>query len=165
MLEKFERLNETVSGWAQSVAFGAVLFMVALTCIDVLGAKLFRLPVPGSLDLMMLAQLVAISFAGAMTLIRDRHVSVEFFVMLLPRRVRAAVDCVVQLLCLFLFVIVVWRLFDHGYHLQTGGEQTPTIQIPVAPFSYAAALAMVPMCLVFAQRLLHSMQKVVSDEP
>ena len=164
MLEKFERFNETVSGWAQSVGFGAVLFMVALTCIDVLGAKLFRLPVPGSLDLMMLAQLVAISFAGAMTLIRDRHVSVEFFVMLLPRRVRAAVDCVVHLLCLCLFVIVVWRLFDHGYHLQTGGEQTPTIQIPVAPFSYAAALAMVPMCLVFAQRLLHSMLKVVSDE-
>ena len=164
MLEKFRKFNETLSGWAQSIAFGAVLFMVALTCIDVLGAKLFRLPVPGSLDLMMLAQLVAISFAGAMTLIRDRHVSVEFFVMLLPRRVRAAVDCVVHLLCLFLFVIVVWRLFDHGYHLQTGGEQTPTIQIPVAPFSYAAALAMVPMCLVFAQRLLHSMLKVVSDE-
>ena len=165
MLEKFERFNETVSGWAQSIAFGAVLFMVALTCIDVLGAKLFRLPVPGSLDMMMLAQLIAISFTGAMTLIRDRHVSVEFFVMLLPRRAQALIDCVVQLLCLGLFVIVVWRLFDHGYHLQTGGEQTPTIQIPVAPFSYAAALAMVPMCLVFAQRLLHSMLKVVSDEP
>ena len=165
MLEKFNRFNETISGWAESIAFGAVLFMVALTCIDVLGAKLFRLPVPGSLDMMMLAQLIAISFAGAMTLIRNRHVSVDFLVMMLPRRVRAAVDCVVQLLCLCLFVLIVWRLFEHGYHLQTGGEQTPTIQIPIAPFSYAASLAILPMCLVFAQRLLHSILEVMSDEP
>src|SRR3990170_7017369 len=165
MLEKFKRFNETVSGWAESIAFGAVLFMVALTCIDVLGSKLFRLPVPGSLDMMMLAQLIGISFAAAATLVHNRHVSVEFFVVLLPRRAQALIDCVVQLLCLGLFVLIVWRLFSHGYHLQTGGEQTPTIQVPIAPFFYAAALATVPVCLVFAQRLLSSIISVVRNEP
>ena len=165
MLEKFKRFNETVSGWAESIAFGAVLFMVALTCIDVLGSKLFRLPVPGSLDMMMLAQLIGISFAAAATLVHNRHVSVEFFVVLLPRRAQGLIDSVVQLLCLGLFVLIVWRLFSHGYHLQTGGEQTPTIQVPIAPFSYAAALATVPVCLVFAQRLLSSIIRVVRNEP
>ena len=165
MLEKFKSFNEAVSGWVEWIGFGAVFFMVVLTCIDVLGAKLFRLPVPGSLDMMMLAQLIAISFAAAMTLVRNRHVSVDFFVVLLPRRAQALIDCVVQLLCLGLFVVIVWRLFDHGYHLQTGGEQTPTIQVPVAPFSYAAALATVPVCLVFAQQLLGSIIRVVRTEP
>ncbi len=165
MLEKFKSFNEAVSGWVEWIGFGAVFFMVVLTCIDVLGAKLFRLPVPGSLDMMMLAQLIAISFAAAMTLVRNRHVSVDFFVVLLPRRAQALIDCVVQLLCLGLFVVIVWRLFDHGYHLQTGGEQTPTIQVPVAPFSYAAALATVPVCLVFAQQLLGSIIRVVRNEP
>ncbi len=165
MLEKFKSFNEAVSGWVEWIGFGAVFFMVVLTCIDVLGAKLFRLPVPGSLDMMMLAQLIAISFAAAMTLVRNRHVSVDFFVVLLPRRAQALIDCVVQLLCLGLFVIIVWRLFDHGYHLQTGGEQTPTIQVPVAPFSYAAALATVPVCLVLAQQLLGSIIRVVRNEP
>src|SRR3990167_2714478 len=165
MLEKFERFNEAVSRWAEWIGFGAMFFMVVLTCIDVLGSKLFRLPVPGSLDMMMLAQLIAISFAAAMTLVRNRHVSVDFFVVLLPRRAQALIDCVVQLLCLGLFVIIVWRLFDHGYHLQTGGEQTPTIQVPIAPFSYAAALATVPVCLVLAQQLLGSIIRVVRNEP
>lgn len=164
MLEKFKSFNEAVSGWVEWIGFGAVFFMVVLTCVDVLGAKLFRLPVPGSLDMMMLAQLIAISFAAAMTLVRKRHVSVDFFVVLLPRRAQALIDCVVQLLCLGLFVVIVWRLFNHGYHLQTGGEQTPTIQVPVAPFSYAAALATVPVCLVFAQQLLGSIVRVVRDE-
>lgn len=165
MLGKFKRINETASRWAESIALAAIMVMVVLTCIDVLGAKLFRLPVPGSLDMMMLAQLIAVSFAGAMTLLRDRHVSVEFFVVLLPGRAQALIDCLVRLLCLGLFVIIVWRLFNHGYHLQTGGEQTPTIQVPVAPFSYAAAVATIPVCLVFAQQLLDSILKVAKNEP
>lgn len=165
MLEKFRRFNEALSGWAQWIGFGALFFMVVLTCVDVLGAKLFRLPVPGSLDMMMLAQLIGISFAAAAALLHNRHVSVEFFVVLLPRRAQALIDCLVQLLCLGLFVLIVWRLFNHGYHLQTGGEETPTIQIPIAPFSYAAALATVPVCLVFAQRLLSSIISAVRNEP
>ena len=165
MLEKFERFNEAVSRRAQWIGFGALFFMVVLTCIDVLGSKLFRLPVPGSLDMMMLAQLIGISFAAAATLVHNRHVSVEFFVVLLPRRTQALIDCLVQLLCLGLFVIIVWRLFNHGYYLQTGGEQTPTIQVPVAPFSYAAALATVPVCMVLAQRLLASLLRVAKNEP
>jgi len=165
MLEKFARFNETVGNWVESIAFGAVLLMVALTCVDVVGSKLFRLPVPGSLDMMMLAQLIAISFAGAMTLISDRHVSVEFFVALLPKRAQMVIDCAVQLICLILFVVIAWRLFTHGYHLQTGGEETPTIQIPMAPFSYAAAAATVAVCLVFAQKFLGSILKVMRNEP
>lgn len=165
MLEKFERFNQTISSWAESIAFAAVLFMVALTCIDVVGAKLFRLPVPGSLDMMMLAQLIAISFTAAMTLIGDRHVSVEFFMALLPKRAQYLVGCLVDLLCLALFILITWRLFTHGYHLQTGGEETPTIQIPVAPFAYAASVATVPVCLVYAQRLISSIIRAARNEP
>ena len=165
MLEAFKRFNERVSAWAEWVGFGAVCLMVALTCIDVLGTKLFRAPVPGSVDIMMLAQLVGVTFAASMTLVRDRHVAVEFFVMLFPKRVQALLEGVAQLLCLGLFVVVAWRFVTHGLHLQAGGEQTATVRIPVAPFAYAAALAMVPVCLVLLQQFLQSIVKVVRDEP
>ncbi len=164
MLEKLDSFNEALSGWMQSIGLAAVVFIVILTCVDVLGAKLFLLPVPGSLDMIMLAQLIAITSAAAMTLIRGRHVSVEFFVMLLPGRLRDLIDFVVQLLCLGLFVIIVWRLFDHGYHLQTGAEESPTAHFPLAPFAYAAALAIVPMCLVLATQLLRAILRVLEDE-
>jgi TRAP-type transport system small permease protein len=165
MLERFRRFNEVVSGWVESLGFAAVVFMVFLTCADVLGTKLFLWPVPGSLDMMMLAQLIAVSFAAAMTLVRDRHVAVEFFVVRLPKRVQALTDCLVQLLSLILFVIVVWQLFRYGQHLETGREVTPTTRIPIAPFAYAAAAALVPLCLVLLQRLLASILRVMRDEP
>jgi len=160
MLERFEKFNRAVGEWATWIGFGAFFFMVVLTCVDVLGAKLLRMPVPGALDVMMLAQLIAVSFAAATTLIQNRHIQVEFFVPLLPKRAQVLVDCGVQLLSLCLFVLIVWRLFFHGYHLQTGGEETATVRIPLAPFSYASALAIIPVCLVLFQRFLSSILKV-----
>lgn len=153
-LERFDRLNRSVSAAAEAVALAAVVFMVLLTCLDVLGSKLFLRPVPGSLDMMMLAQLVAVTFAAAATLIQGRHVSVEFFVALLPRRPRAVLALVVELAVLALFLVIVWRLFAEAAELQNSHEVTPTAAIPLAPFAYAAALAVVPVCLVQLQRLL-----------
>lgn len=163
MLEKLEKFNQMVSGWAEWVGFGALFLMVALTCVDVLGTKLFRLPVFGALDVMMLAQLIAISFAAVMALIQGRHVQVEFFTRLLPKRIQALVDCLIQCLCLGLFILIVWRLFAHGYHLQTGGEETATARIPLSPFSYACALAIIPVCLVLLQKFLSSILRVIKN--
>ena len=164
MLEKFDRFNRKVSLWAEWVGFVALFLMVVLTCVDVIGAKLFLLPVPGSLDIMMLAQLIAVSFAGAMALILGRHVQVEFFMILLPKRFQSLIDALINLLCLVFFIIIVWRLFVNGYDLQTGGEETMKAGIPMAPFAYAAALAIIPFCLVFLQRFLSTILSVVNHE-
>ena len=164
MLEKFERFNRKISGWVEWIGFGALFLMVVLTCVDVIGAKIFLTPVPGSIDITMLAQLIAVSFAGAMVLILGRHVSVEFFMVLFPKRFQVIVDAFINVICLVFFIIIVWRLFVHGYDLQTGGEETMTAGIPMAPFTYAAALAMIPFCLVFLQRFCSAILSVVKHE-
>ena len=163
MLEKFERFNRRISGWFEWVGFGAIFLMVALTFVDVIGAKIFRAPVFGALDVMMLAQLIAISFALSMALILGRHVQVEFFVPLLPKRVQAVIDCIIHFLGLALFILIVWRLFLYGYDIKIGGEESMTARIDLYPFVYAAAVACIPVCLVFLQRLLSSILRVVRN--
>ena len=158
-LERFERFNRALSAAAEAVALSAIVFMVVLTCVDVAGAKLFLWPVPGGLDMMMMAQLVAVSFGGAATMIEGRHIAVDFFVLLLPERPRAALAALVHLASLALFAIVSWRLFVHGADLQAGHEVTATAAIPVAPFAYAAGLAMVPLCLVLLHNFLRSVEE------
>lgn len=160
MLEKFEKFNRTVSGWAEWVGLFALVLIMALTCVDVVGAKVFRAPVFGALDVVMLAQLVAISFAGAMALILGRHVQVEFFVPLLPKRLQVIVDCFVHFLGFALFVLIVWRLFAYGYSMQVGAEESMTARIPLAPFSYGAAVGCIPISLVFLQCFIDSLIKV-----
>ena len=164
MLEKFENFNSKISGWIEWIGFAALFLMVVLTCVDVVGAKVFLTPVFGSQDVMMLAQLIAISCAGAMALLTDRHVSVEFFMPLFPKKIQAVTDCIVDLLCLLLFVFLVWRLFVHGYHFKTGGEESMTARIPLFPFVWVSSIALISVCLIFFQRLLSSIMKVVKNE-
>ena len=66
----------------------AFILMMLITTIDVMGTKFFLLPVYGSLDMMMLAQLLAMTFAAASTLILGRHVQVEFLCSCCPKECR-----------------------------------------------------------------------------
>jgi TRAP-type C4-dicarboxylate transport system permease small subunit len=164
MLEKFEKFNRRISEGAEWIGFAALFLIVVLTCVDVVGAKVFRVPVFGALDVVILAQLIAISFAVAITLIMGRHVRVEFFVMLLPKRLQSGITCVVNFLGLCLFILIVWRLFAYGYGMQIGGEESMTARIPLAPFAYAAAVGCIPVCLIYLQKLLTSIVKIVKNE-
>ncbi len=159
MLEKFKKMSQSLSGWLEWVGFVGILLMMAITCVDVIGAKVFLKPVFGALDIVMLAQLVAISFAGAATYIIGRHVQVEFFVAILPERAQALVDVFVQFLGFAFFAVVVWRLIVYGYSFQTGGEVSPTIRLPLHPFAYGAAFAVIPLCLLLLFDLLISIKR------
>jgi TRAP-type C4-dicarboxylate transport system permease small subunit len=164
MLDKFKKFNRRLSEGAQWIGFAALFLIVVLTSVDVVGAKVFRTPVFGALDAVILAQLIAISFAVAITLIMGRHVQVEFFVMLLPKRLQSGITCIVNFLGLGLFIVIVWRLFAYGYGMQIGGEESMTARIPVAPFAYAAAVGCIPVCLIYLEKLLTSIVKIVKNE-
>ncbi len=162
-LEKFDRFNRRFSYLVEWVGLAGLLLMMFITCIDVIGAKIFRLPVPGAIDYVMLAQLFAVSFAIAASLLLGRHVEVEFFVPLLPDVVRAIVDIIVQLLGLGLFVLICGRLIVYGVYLQKGYEVTSTIRIPLYPFAYGIALACIPTCLICLQRVMVSFMRIIKN--
>jgi len=159
-LQKFEKFNRKISMGIEWIGLLAFVFMMLVTTIDVLGTKLFLLPVFGSLDMMMLAQLLAMTFTASATLIVGLHVKVEFFIPLLPQRLQAVVECLVFLLAFVLFAVITWRLLVYSYDLQIEGEVTSTASIPFFPFAYGAAIACIPVCLVYLCNLLKSLFKV-----
>ncbi len=159
MLDKFENFNRRLSGWLEWIALAALLLMMVITCIDVVGAKVFRWRLLGAIDIVQLSQIVAMSFAASMALLLGRHIQVEFFYNLLPRRAQAVIDSAVPLLGLGLFIAIVWRLYELGRSFQTTGEYTATAYIPLYPFGYAIALACIPMCLILLLEFLKSLTK------
>jgi TRAP-type C4-dicarboxylate transport system permease small subunit len=161
MLRKLEQFNRSLSGWFEWVGLAGLLLLMFITCIDVIGSKIFLKPVFGSIDMVMLSQLVAISFANAFSLLLGKHVTVEFFVPRLPRRAQAVMDSIVFFLGLIFFTLIVWRLCVHGYSFQVGGEVSATARIPLAPFAYGIAIASVPVCLVFFLEFVNSLIRVV----
>jgi len=161
VLNKFENFNRRLSGWCEWLGIAAMLLMMVITCIDVIGAKIFKLPILGAIDIVQLSQIVAISFAASMTLILGRHIQVEFFYNLLPPRAQAVIDSAVPLLGLGLFIVIIWRLFVLGLSYQNTGEYTATAYIPVYPFAYAIAIACIPVCLLLLLEFFKSLTKRV----
>lgn len=158
---KLDKLNRLACSWFEWIGLAAFLMMMFITCIDVIGAKLFRMPVLGAIDMVMLAQVLAISFATASALLLGRHVCVEFFMVLLPGRFQALIDSIISLLGLALFILIIWRLWVYGHSFQIGGEESATARIPLYPFAYAASVAGIPVCLVFLSQILEAIERMV----
>ena len=165
IIDKFERLNEKASLSFEWVGIVAFVFMMVLTTIDVIGAKLLLQPLPGSIDLMMIVQLIAMGFALSMSYIGNRHVQVEFFVPLMPKLLQRITACFVQTLMLGFFIIMTWQLFVYGNDLKMYGEVSPTVRIPLYPFTYAAAVAFIPACLAALSKWIQIFIKVFKNEP
>jgi len=160
-LGRFEEFCRLIGNWFEWIGLIGLLLMMFLICIDVISTKIFLKPVFGAIDIVMLAQLVAISFSTTAALMLGRHVQVEFFVIKLPKRLQIAVEGIISLLGMILFVLIIWRLSVLGYSFQTGGEGSATARIPLYPFAYGIAFASIPVSLVFLQKFLDAMIRLV----
>jgi TRAP-type C4-dicarboxylate transport system permease small subunit len=161
VLDNFEKFNHRLSDWFEWLGLAGMLLMMAITCIDVVGAKIFQWRLLGAIDIVMLSQIVAIAFPASMALILRRHIQVEFVIARLPGRAQAVIDSIVLLLGLGLFSLIIWRLLMLGYSFQTSGEMSQTADIPYFPFAYGIALASIPVCLVLLLKFLKSVGRIV----
>lgn len=164
-LPKFDRFNKKVSLALEGIGLAAMVIMVFITTLDVMGAKLFLRPVFGALDAVSLLQLLAISFAASITLITGRHIEVEFLTALFPQKLQDVIDFFVKLLCFALFVALAWYMVIYAHHLQAKMETTGTARISVYPFAYGAAIAFIPVCLVYISLLIKCFKRMIGNEP
>lgn len=152
--ERIERITLRFSEVLEYAAIVGLLLIMVITTVDVVGAKVFQWRVFGAIDIVMLSQIVAISFSGGVTLIAGRHIAVEFFLRLLPRGARKAIGVAVSLMLIGFCSMAIWRLVVLGCSFQRSGEHSATAYIPLFPFAYAIALGLIPFVLWGIGRIL-----------
>jgi len=153
-LDKFTRSFSRSLEWAGIIG---LLLMFLVNFIDVVGAKLFTWPLPGSVEIICFSQIVAIAPAIAFTLILGRHIRVEFIIDRFPKRIRAAISSVSSFLALILFGLLVWQSYLYGVSLQKAGEIGSTSYLPFYPFAYLIAFCSISVCLAFLTEVLKSL--------
>ena len=159
---QLDKLTRSFSWSLEWVGVIGILLMFLVNFIDVMGAKLFIWPLPGSVEIISFSQIVAIAPAIAFTLILGRHIRVEFIIDRFPKRIRAAISSISSFLSLILFVLIIWQSFLYGQSLQKAGEIGSTSYLPFYPFAYLIAFCSVPVCLVFLIEVLKSLNEVFS---
>jgi TRAP-type C4-dicarboxylate transport system permease small subunit len=147
-LDKFERFVNSLSTWLNWVAGVALVLMLAVIVVDIIGAKLFKWPLPGGVDIVGLLGVVVIAFAIAQTQVLHGHIEVSFFEERIPEKVRNVIEVIIYCLGMLLFAVLAWRSFDYGYTLQAKGEVSMTQGIPIYPFVYGMAFCYIFVFLV-----------------
>jgi len=148
-----------LSIWGEYIGVGGILIMVAVTCADVVGAKLFTSPVPGSTEIISLVQVAAIVFAVAATQRHKGHISVEMFITKMKPGARSLANAVTSLLGLILFSLLIVESVQLGNRYLQAGEVTATVQIPFYPFAYAFSLALVPVVVMLLVDFIEAIKK------
>jgi len=152
MLSKFELFVKKISDWCANIGAAMLLLICLITLLDIGGSKFFALPFPGSVELIGFLQVMLIPFAAALTLLYNQHIRVEIFTDWLPDRIKAIMDSIISLvLCLFILVLI-WQTVVFGIAIQTSGEYSNTLHLPLSPVIYVMAFALVSLCLAFLLR-------------
>lgn len=149
MLSKFELFVKKISNWFANIGAAMLLLICLITFLDIVGSKFFALPFPGSVELTGFLQTMLIPFAAALTLLFGQHIKVEIFTDFLSEQVKAIIDSIISLvLCLFILVLI-WQAIVFGIDIQTSGEYSNTLHLPLSPVIYIMAFALISLCLAF----------------
>ena len=151
-MKKLGDTIHSITGGANWIAAAALVGMMLLTCSDVV-LRFFRHPIPGTYEIVGLLGTVVIALSLAYTTEEKGHISVEFLVQKLPKRIKAVLDTVNHLIAIVLFGIVAWQSARYALDLRASGEVSLTIQMPIYPFILSIAGGCILVCLVLAYDL------------
>jgi TRAP-type C4-dicarboxylate transport system permease small subunit len=154
--DKVYGASRWMTRWLLWVGVAAGVACLILTFVDVLGYRFVRRPIVGAYDVVCFLLLISIAAVGSVTLINDRHLSVDVFVAKFPKRVQGVVESVVSLLSLFVAVAVIWYSILLGLSFRKLGDISLTTGIPLYPFAFMIAVGFVPIALLFFVKIVKS---------
>lgn len=156
-LEKIVRALSLKFNW---IAAGAIIFMMGLTCLDVV-LRLFRNSIPGTYEFIGLFGSLVISFSLAYTSIEKGHIAVEILVQKLSQKAQAFFGFITGIFSLLFFIMVSWRSFVYAMELMNSGEVSLTVQFPTYPFVLGITLGCALQSLVLFAETVKSLKGVL----
>lgn len=157
---KLSRVVDVVSIWFERVGLVGLSAMALTTLVDVIGSKLFNLPLPGSTEIIAVIQITTIAGGLAYSMIDGRQIRVDILIDFLPVRARAVLDIFGDLVGLALFAMAFFMMYAHGADFYNSGTKTFLLHVPLAPFAFWITLCCIPMCGAILIDLLRSIGRM-----
>jgi len=137
-----------ISNLLNTIAGIAVTFMMFLTVADVL-LRAGGHPIIGTFEIVSLLLALVIGFGIPQVSLDRGHVYMDFLLEKLSPKARSVMTTFTRLLCLSLFAVIGYNLFNVAARFHASGEVSPTIKLPFFPVAYAVGVCCFLECLVF----------------
>jgi len=128
--------------------------MTIITVADVVGRKMFNMPVKGAYELGEMLLVIVVFLNMPDTEMHDENVSIELLYTRFGKKVRKIVLSLMYVLFLIVAILMTWQLTVFALDEMAGGFTTTILSIPNAPVVFLASLGSACLCFVVFARLL-----------
>jgi TRAP-type C4-dicarboxylate transport system permease small subunit len=130
LIARLNRVAGKIADICLMLACLVLLWLVALTCVDVIGRYFFRSPVVGATELVQIAMAGTIFFSLPAMFLRDDQVVVDLFSFARRGWFGWAVSVVFSVVTVIAVFIVADRVFDYAVRALEDGDKTIYLHIP-----------------------------------
>lgn len=159
---RIEKIILALAEKANWVSAIAVMLMMLLTVLDVV-LRFFRIPIPGTYEIVGLLGALAISFALGYTSMEKGHIAVDFLVQKFSEKARNVVTVFNNLAAIIFFSLAAWQSVLYALGLRKVGEVSLTLQVPTWPFVMGIAAGCILLCLVLLVEVTRTLRGAVIE--
>jgi len=141
------------------VAAASIVAMILLTVADVV-LRLFRMPIPGTYEMVGFLGAFIIAFSLAYTASEKGHITVDVLVQLFPRKVQAFLDAFNELAGAVFFGLIAFAGMDAASAIKDSGEVSPTLELPIYPMLYGIAAGCALLALILLRDFFESLKRM-----
>jgi len=128
-------------------------FMLLFTLTDVL-MRAFGKPIVGDFEIISFLGAVVIGFALPYTSMVKSHISVDFFLAMLPSKVGDRFQVATRIVGIALFLWASWNFILMSFDLIETHTVTPVFRMPYYPISFGLAFCCIIQCFTFLSQIL-----------
>ena len=137
--------------------------MMAITITDVFLRKFTNTSILGTVELTEFMMVIVVFCSIAQCEVDDGHIRVELIMDKFGPRFRAYADIFTQTLCSVLFALMSLSIYHHAINMQSSGEVTMDLGLPMYPFVYIALFGCIVMTLVLLSKTISIILKAIKS--
>ena len=154
-----KKFVEPTTSILAKIGIVAFILLVAMLIYSVIARKV-GYPMKGVIELSEFGMALVTFLFMAANYFKADQMTMDSFVEKVPKKGRYIIEAFVHLVNFIILGLMSWRLFAYGIMVQSMGQTSVNLQIPVPPFIYIAATCSVVLTAVYLHHFLNSLIKM-----
>lgn len=135
--------------------------MAALVTGNILLRVLWSRPLTGTMDIVNILMVLAISLALANCGLKNGHIAVEFIMEKYSNRIQGIIGTFIYSSAVLFWGVAIWFMFAYGHSMMLSNQLAGTVAIPLYPVAYLSAFGILALLLVFVTKLADALRMAV----
>lgn len=147
-MKKFSKIIYKISQVLDRAAGFCCFAMMVLVACNVIGRKLFKFPITGTIELVQILFALTVGLALAHCAFKGGHITIDFVVEYFPERFQKIARILTNLITILTVTVSGWMLIGYADTLRETGRYTGSLKIAYYPFVYLIAFGFFIFALV-----------------